>query len=431
MSNTLPITNSVSVPAKRLLGQPFMSGWRDYVIFLICTTSVLAAQQPADSGEAARISKEDILFAVEALQSRMRDLTVSFSFNASKPPPGSLHARYHMRAVVKGSKTYFDHEYGQHPANEYRTYSTEIAYNGERTTIHDVRSGVASAVMEKAGETQTQGKGFFDLMLLNPPRKNYPGRSDQSLISLLKSKYSRLRENIEMVDGHPCYVINLYQPKIAGLSQSKRPSMTVWLDRNRGFLPLRSVYYSKPDFEQVVMEFFIEEAVEAGEGLWFAVKGRKKVNPVHDGIDTGEYVLEVDGWQDSNPAIAVNTGVKDEFFDLWKHLPPGTELWDKDADITWTVGGMDFEAAAETFDILLQEAELPVPERSGSQPETSAQKSRSVSLDQPPQKLMAESGETVTNNKVSRTVMLIVAFVILSAMAIVLITLKMKRYRNA
>jgi hypothetical protein len=40
-----------------------------------------------------------------------------------------------------------------------------------------------------------------------------------------------------------------------------------------------------------------------------------------------EYILEVDGWKEGHPSIAVNAGIKDDYFDLWKHLPVGTRLF--------------------------------------------------------------------------------------------------------
>jgi hypothetical protein len=339
--------------ARRPLMGPFVSTLRNVVVLLIGTTSFLPARQPADSGEVAAMSKEEIRFAVDALQSRIRDLTVSFRFDAVKPPPGSLHARFHMHAVVKEGKTYFDFEYGRDLA---RTFRREVAYNGKRTTIHDVAAGLASVGVEKQAETQTQGRGFFDLMLLNPPRRNYQGRHDQSLVSLLKSQGSRLRERLETVNGHPCFVIDLYQGEV------ERPSMTVWLDRDRGLLPLRSIYREQPDFERIAMECLIEEAIEVEEGLWLAVKGRKTVNPAR-GIDAGEYVLQVDHQTDGSFAVSVNSGITDEFFDLWKHLPLGTRLRDKDTGIAWTVGGTDFEGLAEAFETSMKNMDVSVPER--------------------------------------------------------------------
>jgi len=238
-----------------------------------------------------------------------------------------MYRRTHFTAVVKGSKTYFDREYTGKPKNESSTQHNKISYNGKQTANYSVKTQGVSVTTENTRETRTQGKGLFDMMLLNPPRKNYKGRSDQSLVSLLRSGSSRLRKHIEVVDSHPCYVIDLYHTFrwFNPLFVIKRPkrSMTVWLDKDRGFLPIRSVYYTKPDFEKILMQFVIDEAVEIEEGLWFAVKGRKSV---YGGMWPTEYVLEVDGWKDGKPSIAVNSGVQDVFFDLWKRLPPGIKV---------------------------------------------------------------------------------------------------------
>jgi len=307
--------------------------WGILALLVICTNWTGAARQSAGQNEPIKITKKDILEAVKKIRSRTRDLTVSFSFNALGGPPG-MYRSTRTTAVVKGSKTYFDHEYGGLPKDDSRILHSEIAYNGERTTSYSPALGRADVVTKKDRRTRTQGNGFFDVMLLNPPRRHYQGRSDRSLISLLRSRASRLRGYIEIVDGHPCHVIDLYyQPNLLallfGAALPKRPAMTVWLDRERGFLPVRSVSYTQPDFKKTQLQYVIDESVEIEECLWFAVKGRKSV---YGGMAPTEYVLEVDGWKDGNPSIAVNTGIEDEFFDLWKRLPPGTRVWDRDAD---------------------------------------------------------------------------------------------------
>jgi beta-lactamase regulating signal transducer with metallopeptidase domain len=277
------------------------------------------------------LTKEQILLGVEAARSQIKDISVNFSYNQVKGPPGNLGRRLHVTWVLKESKAYTARVFGADPAPDSKTFKKEIAYNGRRTTFYEPDRGLAMVRTELTRETKTQGEGFFDLMLLNPPRDDGDGRNDQSLVSLLKSGKSRLRKQTEVVRGRICHVADLMD------ASSDRPSMTVWIDAQRGFLPMRQVFYTKPGGDEILMLFDIEEARDLGNGLWFPVYGRKLVNPVPGmpEISAGiECVMEVDGWREGKPALTVNQGVKDEFFDLWKRLPPGTMLKDMDAGDT-------------------------------------------------------------------------------------------------
>jgi hypothetical protein len=325
---------------------------------------VRASPLAASAGR-EHLTREDLCQGVEAVHSAIEDLTVSFRFDFVNAPANNLHARSHKTIAVKGDKTYLAHEYGAtSPDGEERRYQTEAAYNGKRSTYHLAGDKRAYCVVQRMKETQTQGSGFFDLMLLNAPRPDLAatGNADQNLVSLLRCENSRLREFLEDVNGQPCHVVDLVDPR------SQNVAMTVWIDTERGFLPLQQAYYGGPDHQTPLMEFAIEEAIETLPGLWFPVLGRKKIHPLA-GMplyqETFEQVLEVDGWREGKPALAVNTALPDEFFDLWKRLPLGTTLVDLDINVYWTVGGKDFAAFADSLEPVVARYDLPVPERAG------------------------------------------------------------------
>ena len=77
------------------------------------------------------------------------------------------------------------------------------------------------------------------------------------------------------------------------------------------------------------MEFKARRVTEVSPGFWMATRGRK-ITP------KSEIIVIVNGWVNNEPAIKVNAGVPDEFFDLWKHLPPGTEVWTDKDKMTWS-----------------------------------------------------------------------------------------------
>jgi len=224
-------------------------------LFVMVDRQTTAGQLPSDARRAF-LSKGEILVAVEAIRSRIEDLSVHFSSDALKAPASFMGNRFHETAVIKGDKTYFDREFGAAPEHDKMLFRREVAFNGKRSTMHHVNSGIASVHSKRERETKTQGSEYFDLMLLNSPRPDGDGVSDQNLVSLLKSDRSHVREEMQAVNGHFCHVIDLVDPIF------NRTRLTVWLDADRGFLPIKQVYYGGKGLQQVTIEFVIEEAVE-------------------------------------------------------------------------------------------------------------------------------------------------------------------------
>jgi len=276
------------------------------------------------------LSKQDILAAVTKARSQIQDLTVTYSWNALKAPADAPNFRSRVTATVQKGKTLMDHEYGPDPQYNLVIWHRRVAFNGERSTFYQVDWQTAITTRKRSWETNTQGYEFFNMMLLNPPRGRFDGVSGQSLLSVLSSGLARLRPELENVDGRPCYVIVVYQGYIFGRS---RPHLTVWLDAERGFLPVRQKY----EYGQA-MEFRVEQAAEIKPGLWFAVRGTKQVYDDKGTIES-DYRLEVDGWKEGCPAIAINRGLAADFFDLWKQLPWGTRLFDEETRETVVVSG--------------------------------------------------------------------------------------------
>jgi hypothetical protein len=129
--------------------------------------------------------------------------------------------------------------------------------------------------------------------------------------------------------------------------------MTVWLDAARGCLPMRQRYFGGGETDAAVMEFTVGEAIEASPGVWVPVSGTKGVT-YPPGAPPGspwvfEHVMTMDRRPDGTPAVAVNSGVRDDFFNLADRLPPGTRVGDIDFGQIWTVSGSDLSALAETM----------------------------------------------------------------------------------
>ena len=345
-----------AVLALALVAALGLSIWTEHLIWGQATKAGAAFPRPATSPASmpAILSKNDLLLAAEKARARIADLTVSFTFNATKEDISTLAYRSHAKIVIKGPKSYIDHEFGGDPRRDPRMWKRIVAYNGQRSTIYESSRGVATVMAGQQAETRTQGRGFFDMMLLNAPMPFGQGYADQNLISLLRAEACQCRPHLEVVDGRRCYVLDVQ--RLGGLA------MTVWLDAERGFLPVRQVYYDGRTPPQVQMEFTVEQAVQVQDGLWFAVRGRKKVAG-------SEYVMTVDGMGEGKPALSLNAGVEDGFFDLWQNLPAGTPLF----DTTTGTAGPDHRSTPEPAGQGPTEVKHSISPSMGTQPATTTQ----------------------------------------------------------
>jgi hypothetical protein len=229
-----------------------------------------------------------------------------------------------MRVVAKGRKLYIDSLYGPSPSDPNKMFARELAFNGSRTTDFMKHLGSASVSVTRNDQAETRGLGFFDVNFLNLSEK-YIG-DDMSLHAFLRRPVCRVRKDPETIDGHQCVVVDCYEPGTEKVMES------VSIDTKRGFVPLRHVYNKSPEYDKPQMEFVAKE-VNQVDGIWLITAGSKKLFPgalpqfprLNQG---GEWLMKVDRRPDGSPEIAVNRGVKDEFFDLWKRLPAGTMLVD-------------------------------------------------------------------------------------------------------
>ncbi|HZL36441.1 MAG TPA: hypothetical protein VFC78_14065 [Tepidisphaeraceae bacterium] len=297
---------------------------------------------------------------VESSRSQIEDLSVTFSYIAIKDDPDNqLLYRSRMKVVVKGSKLYYDDAYGPDPAKDKTSFGRELAFNGVRTTNFMKHMATASVSIERGAQAETRGLGFFDIALYNPAERGFG--DDMSLHALLDRPRLRLRPETEKVGGHDCEVVESIDPK------SDRASETVWLDVDRGLIPVRHIYTAPPDYATVLMESRIEQAVQLSPGLWFPLIGRKKLHAVKPYSNYEcEWVMRVERNPDGTWVIALNQNVSDDLFDLWKHLPPGTMLVDAQTHASTTVGGNDYERLSSNYELPIKSATFTVPERPNS-----------------------------------------------------------------
>jgi len=286
------------------------------------------------------LTKDDILATLTTARSHVHDLDVSFSFNALHSEPDDPMKRFHAHVVVKGNMLYIEKQYSGAVLRNGRAFDRELAFNGQFSTLFIKPGTVAFRTAGKSGECRLNGLAFFQIGFLCPA-EIYSDAEASSLPSLLKSSRSRLRPVLEVIEGKPCYVIDLFTqpPLLDSLKGTAQTGIweTVWLDPAQGFLPIQVLIFGGTGLDsRPMMETTIDQAKEVLPGFWVPLHGRKVLNTTfsdHNGVldaayqeGAAEYTLEVDGCNTDHPAIIVNSGVADDFFELWKRLPAGTRV---------------------------------------------------------------------------------------------------------
>ena len=327
--------------------------------------AVLAVTTPTvcqeNAGRAARITREDLAAAVEANRSRIGDFSVFLSYTTTPESSPNIVSYDEMRIAVKGDRTYCRSTYASRSQRaEGKLFQREVAFNGEISIVHEPRRAKAMLLASRENETQVWNFPITRFMRytgkpVGPKQKGEP----MSFASYIGNIGVRMRDQMEEVNGQWCYVTD--RPGPEGWSME-----TIWISPDKGFLPVKIVMYYGEDPSSVWMEQYADDAVELEAGLWFPTRGRHIVRPQNPGELPWEYEYEVLRGEDGELDIAVNTGIEDDFFDLWKRLPPGTAVYDQLGDVGYTVGGEDYHGIADQLETVPEFSSLPVPERSSA-----------------------------------------------------------------
>ncbi|MDP9175554.1 MAG: hypothetical protein M3O30_17060 [Planctomycetota bacterium] len=269
------------------------------------------------------LSLREIRTSVDAARSKIEDLTVSFDFSATRSNPDDPGFRSHSKIVIKGAEGYLDARYGRDPKVDPRTAERIYSFNGFTGVSYNVPAENAMIESRRPVPLDLKAAGFFQMAMLAPAQAGGCGFDDESLSSLLAFSGAQLRPVLEVVGGHECYVVD------SNFSAGQHAAIA-WLDPSEGFLPLKMVIYGGG---VPFMETTIDHAGEILPNLWLPLHGRKIVQPmpsVRGGEDGAEYILSVDGWDQGKAALVVNTGIKDDVFELQKQLPGGTLVFNLD-----------------------------------------------------------------------------------------------------
>jgi beta-lactamase regulating signal transducer with metallopeptidase domain len=295
------------------------------IAFCLLLPRLGAQSQPAVPATApALLTKEQLLQRVTDLRSRVRDLSVSTTDVVTKGPPNVVQ-QSRRTIVLKRDMMYIDEVYG---IGQNGPFHRQRSFDGRQTTQSGGPDGEAMISKGRSRQLDTQAIGFFTVNLLNPPGSGI----NRSLLGALQHVPYTIRKDIELIDGHPCQVLEFTEPF--------GEKLNVWLDLDRGLLPLRHRQF-RPD-GKLWFESNIETAVEVDKGLWFATRAKTTTFPVFKDLPelgTGmEQVIIVDGGP-NGPLLQVNQDPDDSIFDLASHLPFGTKVFNIDDRKEWRVVG--------------------------------------------------------------------------------------------
>jgi RNA polymerase sigma factor (sigma-70 family) len=301
------------------------------------TTNPSAATQPS-------LTREQILAIVSNARSRIQDLTVSYSFNATHSADDDPWFRFHSDIIIKGEMVRAESAYGPDPKRN--------PAMGHRTYFYDGKNGAAWAKVPMnyafVGKGMPQGfsiraEGYFQIAQLCPALPDGYGPNDDSLVSILKYSGSILRPELEVIEGHPCYVFDVGARTVNPIYLANSKLMvleTLWLDPGQGFLPVKLVFF-RSGIPLITLS--VDKAKEILPGLWLPLHGKKVVWPFPDMPEMkgapSEWVLDVDGASEGKPVIAANTGVQDSQFDPMKNLPDGVMTYNNETKEQKVVGG--------------------------------------------------------------------------------------------
>ena len=258
----------------------------------------------------------------------------------------------------------------------YCTTNTETAFDGEKTYFwrHDLDH--IEAGLPSRGAVAPLDGSVFKLVITPNVLLGFcaheKGRLSCGEAIAQADSYS-VNPEIELVDGHPCYVIEAlgveYDPELPTLSWDVK----VWIDYQRDFRPLKIEKYWGIEGRnrwKVLNQRVDNIRLEKVDGIWFPVEGISshftiKETKLPEGMTDAEFIAlspeerqqqAIFEIEKSPPAcnvkidpnsIEINKGIPPEKFTI--QFPHGCRVYDEFAQIGYIVGAEE-EVSLPTLD---------------------------------------------------------------------------------
>ena len=90
-----------------------------------------------------------------------------------------------------------------------KTSRGEVAYDGQ---VSVTRPGAFRALVFRGREWWATDNEYYDLMMQHAGSEDDPGGGHTNrLVSIARAETTKLRPDVEMVEGHPCRVLDAYE----------------------------------------------------------------------------------------------------------------------------------------------------------------------------------------------------------------------------
>ncbi len=287
------------------------------------------------------ISKHELIAEIQRRRAAVANLDVEFSFYAVGEVPAHAIQDDTRRVVLQGNKVRIDRVYRSGGVDDGTSYGLSGSFDGARGWGYQSVNGLAYT--QRGGQIptiETEGSGFFDLMLWYPCSvARGEGLHPNDLLSVLDSPHSMVSDQVDEIDGHLCYVVDVMP--------ADQLVARIWIDPELGYLAVQQEHYT---CEVVVVRFRILKTVQVALDVWLPLSGERVTgpNPNVEELSRGlryEMTVKEDAM---GPVLKVNEGVDDGIFDLSRTLPPATSVVDLDTGRRWVASARDYSASADT-----------------------------------------------------------------------------------
>ena len=315
------------------------------LLCIICTSfsaEAIATQQVG-------LQIEDLIKMAATSRDELSSIDVTYETNQALPERvgRSRISNIKRRLCVDFKNSYFYEERAltsSYDEEEKERKATET-YDGQNRMLFLPEKELGSIDAPKIDPNNLK-KALFGKMpllvagLMGPPENGGLGIDDGSMVSLLK--HGTLREKTESVDGCETYVVDA---KLDGKMYA-----TVWLDVERGVMPLRAVLYGASG--EITSDKQITEIREfdngAGNKIWLPVafnysrKVKGKEAKVSTRIDPN--------------TLRVNLPTERNMFRI--EFPPNTTIHDAVIGVTYQIPGDNIEVPGSVNNRDLGEGEV-------------------------------------------------------------------------
>lgn len=332
----------------------------------VCMLMSIAATPCVAAGSTEQAPpREEMLQRLLDARAGITSIELSFFAVGDPPPPaGIIHERVHFAAQSDRIRTDLQRRIETEPGLELDLERLS-SYDGEVYQSYTSTSRQSVSSFDFVDDDFDMSRStLFNFMRFYPSRSVLHGVLHPSdLVELLSSSTTFVRPDIEMLDQHPCVVIDIH-PEIAPDVRTE----TLWLDLERGLLPLRQTGYLSDG--GVFVERTIDDAIQVGPDVWFPIAATHVfpagVTPLAP--EGARYIFVVDS-DAEGPIARINHHIPDSHFRAEQDFPePRLHLDERVGELTMLTNATTTEAHADAVLASLPDRENVAPRHASRWP---------------------------------------------------------------